>query len=263
MRQRWMSGICLLALVVAGLLLLVGHFHVAGWIVWAAGLGCLALTTRAFAKHLILIFGALGILGLIPINTSITAGHIALMGSALLVAVVGPYLISRFVYKEDAIQYPLTNGWWKWWHYGYIALTVFLAYLILPFWMQNTGGYLNWTVPLSPQGLFVLFLGTNGLGIWDELFFIVTCLALLRKHLPFVWANLVQATIFTSFLYDLGFRGWAPALIFPFALLQGLVFKRTHSLLYIIAIHLSLDLVLYLALINAHYPQLINIFITR
>lgn len=129
--------------------------------------------------------------------------------------------------------------------------------------MQTTGAYQNWVVENDPYHLFILFLGTNGLGIWDELFFIVTVLALLKRHMPFHQANLVQALLFTSFLYELGFRGWAPFIIYPFALLQGLVFRRTDNLVYIIAIHLTIDFVLYLALINAHHPQLLNIFITR
>ena len=209
-----------------------------------------------------LIYGSVGILGLIPINTDISLGHIGLMGSALTLTVAGPYLVSKYVYKENIITYPLTNGRWHWWHYGYILLTAFLGYLILPFWMQHTGGYLNWTVSTSPHDLLVLFLGTNGLGIWDELFFVITSLALLRKHIPFWIANVVQATLWTAFLFDLGFQSWIFLLLFPFALLQGLVFKRTHSILYLLAIHLTLDFVLYLALINAHHPHLINIFIT-
>lgn len=121
---------------------------------------------------------------------------------------------------------------------------------------------MNWSFALTPDSLGLLFLGTNGLGIWDELFFVVTALGLMRRHLPFVWANLAQAVMFTAFLYELGFRGWAPFLIFPFALLQGIVFKKTENLVYVIAIHLTLDLVLYLALINAHHPDVLPVFIT-
>ena len=117
-------------------------------------------------------------------------------------------------------------------------------------------------MPLDLAGISLLFIGTNALGIWDELFFIITVLALLRRHLPFFWANAIQAVLFTAFLYELGFRGWAPLAIYPFALLQGIVFKKTHNLLYIIAIHLTIDFVLFLALINAHHPHLVDIFIT-
>ena len=47
-----------------------------------------------------------------------------------------------------------------------------------------------------------LFVGTNALGTWDELFFICTCFALLRRHLVDWQANLIQAVLFTSFLWE-------------------------------------------------------------
>jgi membrane protease YdiL (CAAX protease family) len=82
------------------------------------------------------------------------------------------------------------------------------------------------------------------------------------KGCQFKYANAAQAVIFTLFLFELGFRGWAPFAIFPFALSQGYIFNKTHSLLYVITIHLIIDLVLYLALIHAHYPQWLPIFLT-
>lgn len=255
--------ISLILLVFAALNLLALHNLALGWGSLGLGLISLLLTDRAFQKHLLLIYASVAILGIIPINTSIDPLHIFTMGSALLLAIAIPFLVTRYVYKQKVIRYQWLHGGWTRWHYSYILLVLVLGYLILPFWMQNTGHYMNWTVDTSPLQLFVLFLGTNGLGIWDELFFIITVLALLRRHIPFRWANVVQACLFTIFLYELGFRGWAPLAIFPFALLQGYIFKKSESLLYIIAVHLTLDLVLYLALINAHHPHLINIFITR
>ena len=218
-------------------------------------------TDRSFAKHLVLVYGSVGVLGVIPIGTSLAPGHIAVMTVALVATVVVPYVIMRYVYHEDTIQYPLLHGRWHWWHYGYILLTALIGYFLLPFWMHTTGDYANWSVRDNPVELFILFLTTNGLGIWDELFFVVTTLAILRKHIPFWVANLIQATLWTAFLFDLAFQSWVFPLVFLFALLQGIVFARTHSLLYVLAIHLTLDFVLYLALVNAHYPHLLNIFI--
>ncbi len=233
-----------------------------GYTLLACGAISLLGAGRAFAKHIVLIFISISIIALAPISTSIELTHIMQMGALLGLAVLIPYLVVRFVYKESVIRFPASRHTWTRGHIGYLLLALVLSYLILPFWMASTGGYQNWSVQADPYHLALLFLGTNGLGIWDELFFIVTALALLRTHLPFRVANLVQAVLFTSFLYELGFRGWAPFIIFPFALLQGLVFKKTENLLYIVAIHLTIDFVLYLALINAHHPQLLPIFIT-
>lgn len=220
------------------------------------------LTGREFYRHGLLVFLSISIIGITPISTDLSLSHFATMGGLISLAVVIPYLITRFIYREKVIHYPFGRHAWRRSHVGYLLLAAALSYLILPFWMQTTGGHLNWTVLTDPYHITVLFIGTNGLGIWDELFFIVTVLALLRRHFPFWQANLFQAVLFTSFLYELGFRGWAPLVVFPFALLQGEVFRRTENLLYVIAIHLTIDLVLFLALINAHHPHLLDIFIT-
>lgn len=233
-----------------------------GYIILTLGAASLFATTKKFARDIALIYLSIGILGLTPIDTSITWWHMLVMGGLLACAVGIPFVVTRYVYKEKSIVYPVGKHTWTKGHIGYLLFALALSYLILPFWMQTTGGYMNWSFELTPESLGLLFLGTNGLGIWDELFFVVTTLGLLRRHIPFVWANLAQAVMFTAFLYELGFRGWAPFLIFPFALLQGIVFKKTENLVYVIAIHLTLDLVLYLALINAHHPNILPIFIT-
>ncbi len=263
MKQRYFLVASLCLLIFGALNNLALHNRWLGWASLLVGVLTLLGTKKEFAKHAVLIFISIAILSLIPINTDITLSHMLIMGSALTLAIAIPFFVTRKIYRQKVIRYPLLHGPWTRWHYGYIVLVAVLGYLILPFWMQNTGHYMNWSVDTSPWQLFVLFLGTNGLGIWDELFFIITVLALLRRHIPFNWANIVQACLFTIFLYELGFRGWAPFAIFPFALLQGFIFKKSESLLYIIVVHLTLDLVLYLALINAHHPHLLNVFLTR
>lgn len=186
------------------------------------------------------------------------------MATALAVAVGLPYVVTKYIYKDTVISYQWHHGrTWKNAEISYILITAIIAYLVLPFYFASTGAYQNWSVETGWYNLTKLFIGTNALGIWDELFFIATVLALLKRHMPFWYANTIQAVLFTSFLFELGFTGWAPLLIYPFALLQGLIYKKTESLLYVITIHLTLDFILYLALINAHHPTWIPIFITR
>jgi membrane protease YdiL (CAAX protease family) len=136
-----------------------------------------------------------------------------------------------------------------------------MGYAVLPAYMVNTGVYRNWPAVSDPEGISRLFLGTNVLGIWDELFFICTVFALLRRHLPVAQANVLQAVLFTAFLWELGFHAWAPFFIFPFALLQALIFTRTKSLSYIVCVHLLFDFVLFLVLIHAHNRAWVDIFI--
>lgn len=254
----------LVAMTALGGVLLIGFQNrPAGWALLAtAGLLAFVWKTATVRKHLLLVLFSLAILGLTPINTDISPGHIAFMGFMLTLTVLVPYLVSRFVYREDIISFPLRTG--QGWPKAlslYIAATAAIAYLLLPYYLISTGSYHNWDVEPGFGFLALLFLGTNGLGIWDELFFVTTVLALFRRHVPFWFANVAQAALWTAFLYELGFRGWGPWFLFPFALSQGFIFRKTKSLLYILAIHLTLDFVLYLALIHAHQPDWLPIFL--
>src|SRR5262249_46380897 len=141
------------------------------------------------------------------------------------------------------------------------VFTALIAYLLLPFYLRNTGSYVNWTVVPGTSHIIRLFLGTFMLGAWDEIFFVATVLAIFRQYLHFWYANVLQAALWTTFLYILGFHGWGFYLIFIFALIQGYIFRRTRSLLYIITIHLTLDFILFLALLHAYHPEWIRIFV--
>ena len=91
-----------------------------------------------------------------------------------------------------------------------------------------------------------LFVGVGAVGIWDELFFICTVFALLRRHFPIWQANLLQAIVFVSFLWELGYQAWGPLLTIPFALLQGYIFKRRGRSTYVVTVHLLFDAVVFL-----------------
>jgi membrane protease YdiL (CAAX protease family) len=196
------------------------------------------------------------------ICTDIRLTHFLYMVATLSLAVIIPYWVSR-IYRDNVISFPLHHGrrWYRS-EIGYIFFTSALAYALLPIYFQTTGAYLHWPVLPGVGSLFMLFIGTMLLGAWDELFFVATTLATFQRYLPFVWANIAQAVLWTAFLYALGFTGWAPLALFPFALLQGYIFNRTHSLLYVLTIHLTLDVFLYLALLNAYHHDWLPIFIT-
>lgn len=264
MHKRVSEVISLVLLCLTGVILVALQLKPEGWIVWLFGLVSLYFCRRDFAKNLFLVYIPLGILGLIPITTDIGYLNFLRMGTALGFAVLFPYLVSRFIYKENAVKFKFHHGR-RWFRREilYIFLTIIIAYLLVPFYLRNTGAYLNWSVDLDPWSILRLFIGTNSLGIWDELFFVSTVLGILRRFMSFAWANVIQSVLFTSFLYELGFTGWGFIMIFIFALIQGIVFKKTDSLLYVITIHLSLDLILFLALIHAHHPAVMPIFLVK
>jgi membrane protease YdiL (CAAX protease family) len=101
-------------------------------------------------------------------------------------------------------------------------------------------------------------VGVGAVGIWDELFFICTVFALLRRHFRFWQANALQAIVFVSFLWELGYQAWGPLLTIPFALLQGFIFMKTRSLAYVVTVHLLFDAVVFLVLVHAHNPGVLD-----
>lgn len=234
----------------------------AGFTLLAAALVVAAFLSRSLLVDLALIAVGLTAMSLVPITTDISTGHMAVMGTAMVLAVGIPYTVSRFITREHAIRFPIRTGQrWTRAEKWYLPAVLVIGYALMPVYMIRTGVYANWPAVSDPEGIFRLFLGTNALGIWDELFFICTTFTLLRRHLPDWQANLLQAVLFTSFLWELGFHAWAPFFIFPFALLQARLFTVTRSLSYIVCVHLLFDFVLFLVLIHAHNRYWINIFL--
>jgi membrane protease YdiL (CAAX protease family) len=223
--------------------------------VLAAGIGVGFLLDRDLGRSLLLIGLGITPIGLISVAADIRWSHYFLVAGVLTVAVLTPYLLDRFVFKRHVIRFPLRSGRkWTVKERIYLVSVPALAYLIMPFYFINSGTYQNWPAPREPSELARLFVGVNAVGLWDELFFICTVFTLLRRHFPIWQANLLQAVIFVSFLWELGYTSWGPFLTFPFALVQGYLFARTRSLPYVLCTHLIFDCVLWLILVYAHNP---------
>lgn len=227
-----------------------------------ASVATAAVIDRELMRHLALIAAGMTIFSLVPLNADLSTQHMALMGGALALAVLVPWLVSRFVYREDIIKFPVNTG--RKWPLAaklYLVGVVALGYFILPVYLISTGVYQNWPDASDPDIFWRLFLGVNAVGIWDELFFICTTFTLLRRHFPDWLANLLQAVVFSSFLWEIGYQSWGPLLTFPFALLQGYTFKLTKSFTYVVSVHLLFDFVLFLALVHAHNRDWLPIFL--
>ena len=246
----------------SGFLLFVREDRLFGFLLLAAALVLAGIINRRLLMDLALIAVGLTAMSLVPITTDISTEHMTVMGTAMILAVGIPYAVSRFIIKDHAIRFPVRTGQpWTRAEKWYLPAVLVIGYALMPVYMIRTGVYNNWPAVSDPEGIARLFLGTNVLGIWDELFFICTAFTLLRRHLPDWQANLLQAVLFTSFLWELGFHAWAPFFIFPFALLQARLFTITRSLSYIVSVHLLFDFVLFLVLIHAHNREWINIFL--
>lgn len=218
--------------------------------------------TRGLAKDLLLIALGMVIVSTVSVEADIGWGNFFLLGFVLAAAVAVPYLVSRFVFRDRLIRFPWRGGWpWSRVQWGYLALVLFLGWLILPFYFITSGVYLNWPAVTEWHEIARLFVGVNAVGTWDELFFILTVFVLFKRHFPVWQANILQATIFVSFLWELGYQAWGPALTIPFALLQGWIYFRTKSLPYVLTVHLLFDAIVFLVIVHARNPGVIPIFL--
>ncbi len=252
-----------LLLSTSGVFLFAFGWSFAGYTALATALMIAAFVDRVLLRDLALIAVGLVIISVVPLNADLSIGHMVQMGTALALAVAVPWAISRFIFREKVIRFPVLTG--KRWSLPaklYLPGVVLLGFFILPVYLISTGVYQNWPDASSdPTVFWRLFVGVNSVGIWDELFFICTAFTLLRRHFPLWLANLLQAVIFSSFLWEIGYQAWGPLLTFPFALLQGYTFTLTKSLSYVVSVHLLFDFVLFLALVHAHNRDWLAIFI--
>ncbi len=214
-------------------------------------------------RDLSLVAIGFGVIRLIPLHAELDDWAMLRFTLALGGAVAVPYLVSRFVYRDRATGFPWRGGGrWGALHWSWLAGVLLLGWLILPFYFIGSGVYRNWPAVDSPELIARLFVGVGAVGIWDELFFICTVFAVMLRHFPAWLANALQAVVFVSFLWELGYRAWGPVLTIPFALVQGVIFLRTRSLGYVVTVHLLFDAVVFAVLVHAHNPELFDIFPT-
>ncbi|WP_347754973.1 CPBP family glutamic-type intramembrane protease [Agrococcus sp. ProA11] len=253
------------ALVTAGAVLLFWVLSDWGYLPLVAGVVGGILTDRAGASRklgqdLALIAIALTWISFISLHADISNAGIAGFTIALGGAVVIPYVVTRWGFKDHAIRFPWKGGRWSRRMWTYIVVVVLAAYLILPFYFLTSGVYRNWPAVEEWDMIARLFMGVNAVGLWDELFFICTAYTLLLRHFRPWLANILQAGIFVSFLWELGYQAWGPLLTIPFALVQGAIFSWTKNLLYVVTVHLLFDAVVFLVIVHAHHQEALPIF---
>lgn len=233
-----------------------------GYAAIAIGLLVAFASNRVLGQDLSLIAVPLVAISFISVEANLEWGNVALMGTVLTLCVVYPYVMSRWVFRDHVVRFPgrpgepWSRGEWLW-----LGAVLVLGYVILPVYFITSGSYQNWPAVETSSEIARLFVGVGFVGIWDELFFICIVFALLRRHFPFWTANVLQAIVFVSFLWELGYRSWGPALTLPFALIQGWILEKSRSVYYIITVHLLFDVVVFLVLVYAHHPTWLPIFL--
>ncbi len=247
----------------AAILLFAVHVRPLGYVPLVLGLVLAWAVDRALAKDLTLIAIGQLIISAISLEADLSNGGMLAFTLALGGAVLVPWALARYWLKHDAVKFPMFTGRrWSRAQWIYLGVVIALGYLILPFYFIGSGAYQNWPEITGGNEIARLFVGVNAVGIWDELFFICTVFALLMRHFPMWLANVLQAMVFVSFLWELGYREWGPLLTVPFALVQGWIFARSTSLPYVVAVHLLFDLVVFGVLVHAHHPELLDVFLT-
>ena len=230
----------------------------AGYAMLLAGLVAAWLTDRSgrtsrLLPDLFLIALGQAIISTISLEADISYPAMLRFAVVLGAAVAVPYVISRYWYGDRVIRFPWRTGrHWTRTQWIYLVAVTVTGWLVLPFYFITSGVYQNWPTVTEPDEIARLFVGVNAVGTWDELFFICTVFALLRRHFPTWQANLLQTVVFVSFLWELGYQSWGPLLTIPFALIQGYTFKLTKSLTYVLVVHLIFDAVVFCVIVYAH-----------
>ena len=257
-------GVVAMTLVsLSAVVLLVAMERPAGYAVLATGLVIALVVDRVLARTLSLVALGLVALSSISLAADLSNAGIARFAVVLSFSVLAPALLARRFIARDAVVFPLRTGKpWSRTAWLYLIFVVVAGYLILPAYFLGSGAYENWPAIESAGEIGRLFFGVNAVGIWDELFFVCIVFALYRRHVPLWLANVLQAIVFVSFLWELGYRSWGPLLTIPFALIQGWTFALTKSLTYVVTVHLLFDAVVFMVLVHAHNPHLFDIFIT-
>jgi hypothetical protein len=236
--------------------------------VWGAG-GCLLVglgvayrdRDRNWWRTAVLLAYVIITLHLTRIDGDTSDAHVLELAVKLgLGLLVVPALVARRWLREP-LDYRWQSGRWSGRMVAWIGVAVALAFALLwlYFHVLTPTLYRGWFLPPpgSPrrsEAMWRLFWGCNLVGAWDELCFINVIFVLLHRRIGFKEANAAQAVFFTSFLYKMAFVGWGPLIIGAFALIQAYTYKRTHSLLYIMTLHLLFDSVLFYMIVNRWYP---------
>lgn len=256
----------------AAVLLFAVHVRPIGYVPLALGVALAFVVDRSvqggagryrLTRDLGLIALAQVIISTMSLRADLSAAGMARFTVVLGLAVLVPWAISTYAFRDRTIVFPVNTGKrWTRAQWVYLGVVVVFGYLVLPVYFIGSGAYQNWPDLDGSGDIARLFVGVNAVGLWDELFFICVVFALLRAHFPMWVANVLQATVFVSFLWELGYREWGPVLTIPFALVQGWIFSWSKSLPYVVTVHLLFDAVVFAVLVHAHHPELFNVFIT-
>jgi membrane protease YdiL (CAAX protease family) len=252
------SYIALACFCAATVLLVPLGWYIAGFALWFISA---VLTYRQrdsrVRRNLGILLGCVAVLAFAPIDTGLDTRHMAILASCFALVVLAPSIIMGIVAPGELV--------WHFWprrlskrELTYTLISIPLSWFVINmyFFHLNPDLASHWMLPASYNTHAVrrLVVGVNCVGIWDELFFVNTVYGLLRGVFPPRVANAAQAVVYTSVLYDMAFTGHGIWIVYLFALTQGVMFERSRVLLWVLIVHLVVDLWLVLAILQWHFP---------
>lgn len=208
-------------------------------------------------RNLGILLGCVAILALAPIDTRLDTRHMAVLALCFTSVIAGPIVLMKWLAPGE-LRWLLWPRRFSRRDLIYTLTSIPLAWAVinLYFFHLDPGLASHWMLPASYNADRVqrLVVGINCVGIWDELFFVNIVYGLLRGVFPVRIANLAQAVVYTSVLYDMAFTGHGVWIVYLFALMQGVMYERSRVLFYVLIVHLIVDLWLVLAILEWHYP---------
>jgi hypothetical protein len=252
-----LSLIALATFCAAAVFLIPLAWYVPGFALWGvSALATMRQPDPRLRRNLGTLLGCIALLAFAPIDTRLDAPHMVTLALCFAAVIVAPVLVMRRAPGELR---------WRFWpvrfsirDIAYTIISVPLAWAVIEvyFFHLNPGIAAHWPLPPVHDSNVVqrLVAGINLVGIWDELFFVNIVYGLLRGAFPARIANPAQAVVYTAVLYDMAFTGHGVWIVYVFALTQGFMYEKSRVLLYVLLVHLIVDLFLVLAILQWHYP---------
>lgn len=248
----------LAAFCVATVLLVPLAWYIPGFAFWLLSA---ALTFRQrnprLRRNLGILLGCIAVLAFAPIDTGLDTRHMAILACCFASVILGP-IIATEIWAPGELRWRFWPPYFSLRDVLYTAIAIPLSWLVINIYFFHLNPELasHWMLPASYNTHAVrrLVAGINCVGIWDELFFVNIVYGLLRGVFPARVANAAQAVVYTSVLYDMAFTGHGIWIVYLFALTQGVMFEKSRVLLWVLIVHLIVDLWLVFAILQWHFP---------
>ena len=254
----------LVCFALATVLLIPAHQFFIGSIFAFVCIGLIATDPEAkLRRRLGTLLGCVIFLGALDVNPSLSNNNFLILSIAFTLAIVVPAAVLHFTGDQGIIRFRFWPVHWRKQDLIYTILSIPLAWVVLKSYEWGNREFFDnelfrqWSMPPEADAGEIrrLFIGINLVGLWDELFFVNTCFAILRSLFRFRIANALQAVLYTAVLFDMAFVGCGFFVVFLFAWTQGAMFEKSESLLWVLIVHLIVDYFLVAFIVQTYYPS--------